>query len=216
MHAVRGVSRQWRWVTGWDDDLDMRDDPAVVELVERARGGDPAAWSAIVDRYAALVHGICRRYGLTGADADDVGGSVWLRLVQHLELIREPAALPGWLASTTRRECLQALRRTRHHLPVDEQHDLDDAGPPVDEALLAEERRQALRLAFADLQERCQRLLELLFTEPPVAYTEVSRVLDMPVGAIGPNRKRCLERLRRSRALAGFGYVAAGAGTDEG
>jgi hypothetical protein len=39
------------------------------------------------------------------ADADDVGGSVWLRLVEQLGALREPAALPGWIATTTDREC---------------------------------------------------------------------------------------------------------------
>ena len=203
-------------MTSSGHDLRMRDDPAVVELVERARRGDARAWSAIVDRYAALVWGICRRYGLTGPDADDVGGSVWLLLVQHLDSIREPAALPGWLASTTRRECLQMLRSTQRQVPVDDQQIADGSEPASDEGLLIEERRHAVRLAFADLHHRCQRLLALLFADPPAPYAQISTVLDMPVGAIGPNRMRCLERLRRSRALAGFSNAAAGVEADQG
>jgi RNA polymerase sigma factor (sigma-70 family) len=185
----------------------MRDDPAVVDLVRRARDGDAAAWDGIVERYAALVWSVCRRYGLTGSDADDIGGSVWLSLVEHLDTLREPAALPGWLARTTQRECLQLLRARKRQVLIEDPE--VDAGPrpveepaPLDTALLVEERRHALRMAFAELSPRCRELLGMLFGESPAPYTEISDRLGIPIGAIGPNRGRCLDRLRRSRALA--------------
>jgi len=183
----------------------MRDDPVVVDLVVRARQGDKAAWDTIVERYAPLVWSVCRRHRLTGVDAEDVGASVWLRLVESLDGLREPAALPGWLATTARRECLQFLTTKKRQVPVE---DLDlgiDPGPESDDWLLAEERRDALREAFAGLQERCRRLLAMLFGEPPTPYAEISATLEMAIGAIGPNRKRCLDRLRRSRSLLDLG-----------
>src|SRR5215468_8114196 len=94
-----------------DDPVD--DGSSVAGLVARARKGDKQAWDALVERYAPLVWSICRRHRLDGADADDVGQSVWLKLVEHLDRIRDPAALPGWLATTTRRECWGVLRATR-------------------------------------------------------------------------------------------------------
>lgn len=97
----------------------MRDDPVVVALVLRAREGDAAAWDAIVERYAPLLWGVCARYGVTGSDADDVAGGVWLRLVERLDTLHEPAALPGWLVRTTQRQCLQLLRARKRQVPVD-------------------------------------------------------------------------------------------------
>ena len=90
----------------------MRDDPTVVALVTRARDGDKDAWDELVERYAPLVFSVCRRYRLAPPDIDDVGQSVWLRLVEHLPGLREPAALPGWIATTTQRECFR-LRLAR-------------------------------------------------------------------------------------------------------
>jgi len=179
----------------------VRDDPSVVDLVRRARDGDKGAWDEIVERYATLVWGVCRRYGLSGPDADDVGGAVWLRLVENLGTIREPAALAGWLATTTRRECLQLLRSKKRSVPIEDLEVTDSGSPAADEWLLVEEQRHALRMAFAELSVRCRELLSILFEDPPPAYTEISATLAMPVGAIGPNRKRCLDRLRRSRSL---------------
>src|SRR5882672_4858943 len=131
----------------------MRDDPTVVALVERARGGEQAAWDEIVDRYATLVWSVCRRYGLAGGDAEDVGANVWLRLVERLGSIREPAALPGWIATTTRRECLQVLRGKGRQVLVRDDRFADEESPASDEWLLEQERHTALRLAFGELAE---------------------------------------------------------------
>jgi hypothetical protein len=77
----------------------MRDDPAVTALVTRARNGEEQAWDALVERYAPLIWSICRSHRLAGTDAGGVGQRVWLQLVDHLDEVRDPAALPG-LATT--------------------------------------------------------------------------------------------------------------------
>lgn len=50
--------------------------------------------------------------------------------------------------------------------------------------------------AFAQLPERCQRLLSVLMVDEPPSYEELSAALGMPIGSIGPTRGRCLEKLR--------------------
>jgi len=182
----------------------MRDDPVVTDLVIRASGGDRQAWDAIVERYAPLIWCICRRYRLRDADTEDVGQAVWLHLVQHLDSLRDPAALPAWIATTTRRECHRVLRATRN-LPADEQgrHNTpDEQTATAEHELLAAERNAALREAFARLPPDCQRLLAMLICDPPVPYAQISARLGIPVGSIGPNRRRYLERLRRDPAIA--------------
>jgi RNA polymerase sigma factor (sigma-70 family) len=173
----------------------MLDDRTVVALVEQARAGDQEAWNRIVERYATLVWSVCRRYGLSGADADDIGAVVWLRLVERLDSLREPAALPGWIATTTRRECLQWLKASKRQVVTDEiEGEGGEEGP--DEWLLVQERHLVLRAAFAELSERCRRLLSMLFDDPPMPYAEIAAELGLRIGAIGPTRMRCLDRLR--------------------
>jgi RNA polymerase sigma factor (sigma-70 family) len=182
----------------------MRDDSVVADLVTRARNGDKQAWDALVERYAPLIWSICRRYRLGGADAEDVGQAVWLHLVEHLDNLRDPAALPGWLAITTRRECCRVLRATGK-LPAGGlvlENMPDEQTAPAGHELLVAERNAALREAFARLPPRGQRLLALLITDPPVPYTEISATLGIPVGSIGPSRHRYLDRLRRDPAIA--------------
>jgi RNA polymerase sigma factor (sigma-70 family) len=184
----------------------VRDDPSVVALVARAAGSDQAAWDELVDRYAPLVWSICVRYQLSSQDIEDVGQNVWLRLVEQLGNLREPAALPGWLATTTRRECLRVVKASqRYEMPGTE---LDEKLPPhtdaamIEQEIITAEQNALLRAALAELPPRCRQLLSMLISDPPCSYAEISAVLGIRIGTIGPERGRCLERLRRSEFLA--------------
>jgi RNA polymerase sigma factor (sigma-70 family) len=181
-------------------------DRLVTDLVTRATNGDQRAWDALVERYAPLVWSICRRYRLSAADADDAGQAVWLHLVDQLDNIRDPAALPGWLATTTRRECTRILRAAQKTQPQGSM--LDATTIPgqqtatIEDELLRAERHAALREALTHLPPHCQQLIALLIEDPPVPYTEISARLGIPVGSIGPCRGRCLDKLRRYPAVA--------------
>ena len=184
----------------------MRDDPTVTALVTRAAGGDQSAWDKIVERYAPLVWSVCRRYRLDRADTDDVAQNVWLRLVEQLSALREPAALPGWLATTTQRECLRVLRVTsqadrRNERLADEMVTASQS-VEIEEEIIAAEWNRVLNLAFDELLPPCRQLLSMLMQEPPVPYAEISRRLGIPVGGIGPRRARCLDKMRRCPPLA--------------
>jgi len=183
----------------------MRDDSVAADLVTRAQHGDQRAWDSLVERYAPLVWSICRRYRLSRADTDDVGQTVWLRLVTRLDTVRDPAALAGWIATTTRRECGKVRRAARSSPTARRELDADTAADtgaePAESRLLAAERHAALREAFTSLPHSCQQLLALLIEDPPVPYAQISARLGIPVGSIGPTRRRCLQKLRRHPAI---------------
>jgi len=178
----------------------------VTDLVTCARKGDKRAWDALVQRYSPLIWSICRRHRLRDADAEDVGQSVWSHLVDQLDNVRDPAALPGWLATTTRRECLRVLRAAREPVAagygLDAQILSDEQARTAEQELLVAERHAALREAFLALPPSDQRLIGLLLEDPPVPYAEISSRLGIPVGSIGPRRGRCLDKLRRDPAIA--------------
>jgi len=184
----------------------MHGNRSVTELVTRARNDDQQAWNALVKRYAPLIWSICRRYRLTGADAGDVGQSVWLHLVDHLDNLRDPSALAGWLATTTRRECLRVLR-TAQRSPaaasvIDAENIPGQRTGIAEEELLRAERHAALHEALTHLPPHGQLLIALLTADPPVPYAQISATLGIPIGSIGPTRSRCLTELRRYPAIA--------------
>lgn len=182
----------------------MRDDPVVVALVDGVRDGDAAAWDELVARYAPLVWSICLRFHFNEVDAHDVGQTVWLRLIEYLPRLRDPAALPGWIAITTRNECLRLVRLEKRDQDATQLSATNLLSTPetVDERLLIAERNAALRTAFGQLAAPCQRLLNALLVDPPRSYASIADELGMPTGSVGPRRARCLEKLRRSPALA--------------
>ena len=175
-------------------------------MIRAANGGDDQAWSAIVDRFAGLVWSIARAHRLAPAEAADVAQTTWLRLVENLDRITEPERLGAWLATTTRRECLRHIRLRSRELPTGEdglfEAPSDDG---AEQRLITRERTAAVRRAFRRISDRCQALLRLLAAPQELSYEEIAAALDMPIGAIGPTRARCLDQLRRAPELAGFG-----------
>jgi RNA polymerase sigma factor (sigma-70 family) len=183
----------------------MADYPSVTDLVTHAKNGEQRAWDALVERYAPLIWSVCRRYRLEGADIEDVGQAVWLQLATNLNHLRTSAALPGWLVTTTRRECGRVLsaaaaRRAGEQVLMAEA--IPDTGnDAVEQELIVAEQHAALRDAFTRLPPGCQQLLALLIADPPVPYAEISARLGISIGSIGPYRRRCLDRLGRDPAI---------------
>jgi len=173
--------------------------------VRSAADGDQGAWNEIVDRFSGLLWATCHAFRLSTADASDVYQLTWLHLLEHLDSIRDPSRLPGWLATTCRRECLVLLRRNRRLQPVDDDRLLhlgvDAVGPaqPADTPLLVADRDASLWHAFRLLSDRCQQVLRMLVVIPengPPSYQLAAQALGLPTGSLGPTRGRCLAQLR--------------------
>jgi RNA polymerase sigma factor (sigma-70 family) len=178
----------------------------VNELVAGARCGDRRAWNALVERFLPMIRTTARSYRLNERDAEDVGQTVCMRLVESLDRIREPQALPKWIMTTTRHESLRLATSRRRMVPVDPlSNALDDIGSAAqiidDHDLLLAEQSRALRAGLAELPAAQRDLLLLLCDDQALSYREIGRRLAMPVGSIGPTRARGLARLRSSQAI---------------
>lgn len=184
----------------------MNDALTVTALVQAAGEGDPDAWKSLVEGYTPLVASVIVGHRLRGPDIEDVVQTVWLRLIEHLGDLREPRALPMWLITTARHECVRVLKASQRTQPFDPLQEREDllGGEPVelDERLLAAERHQMLLAAFGELPAHHRELLMLLMADPPVSYAEISNRLGIPVGSIGPTRARALQRLREAPPFA--------------
>ncbi len=166
-----------------------------------AREGSQEAWDDLVDFFGGLIWSVARSHGLNPSDAADVAQVTWLRLVEHLDGVKEPERLAAWLATTTRRECLRVLRSASRSVPLPSDDVLfdsvDRSARAVDTQLLAHERDRAVVDAFRRLPDRYQVLLGMLNADPPIKYVEVAEILHIPIGSIGPTRQRALACLRQ-------------------
>lgn len=178
-------------------------EPTDEALVQACRAGNATAWEALVDRYQRLVYAIARHSGLDAEQSADVFQRVFELLVESLPRIERPALIGAWLATTARHESWRVSRGERmvyrmQGEPLESARAVADDAPLPEALLLRLEQQHLVRLAVDSLDERCRRLLQLLFYRadaPP--YAEIAARLGMAEGAIGPTRARCLQKLRR-------------------
>lgn len=174
-------------------------DRGLADVVGAAAHGDQAAWAVLVRRYGSMVMAIARSCRLGEADVAEVHQVTWLRLVENIGRIERPERIGAWLATTAKRESLRLVRArgrlTFDHDALSQRPDTDAA--PIEAGTIAAERAAAVRRSFALLPPHCRRLLSTLAADDQASYKEVSALLCMPIGSIGPTRGRCLERLRR-------------------
>ncbi len=171
--------------------------------LEAALAGDRDAWNRIVSDHTRLLWWVARSYRLEEASSADLVQTVWLQLIRFGHRIEDPNRLPGWLATTARRE---ALRQTaQRELPDGELADDPDVlSPAVDERMLDEETIGIVLAAFERLSAEDQQILRLFIEVPPKSYQEIAALLGKTHGYIGPTRRRALNRLRALIREAGL------------
>jgi RNA polymerase sigma factor (sigma-70 family) len=181
---------------------------SVATLVHAAGDGNQEAWAELVRRFGGMIASVGRRYGLSQADIGELQQTTWLRLVENIHRLKQPERVGGWLATTASRQSLQlAKRSSRYSSGADHVlANLPDTSQPFDLELAPDSAEcRALQRAWDQLKPRCRNLLSLLMTEEGVVgYKELSQLLDMPIGSIGPTRARCLEHLRHLLADEGI------------
>jgi RNA polymerase sigma factor (sigma-70 family) len=184
------------------------------ELLQRCVQGEPAAWDALIDRYAALMYSIPLKFGFGEADAGDVFQSVCVTLLEKASTIRAPRGLAAWIITTTSRQCIAVARQQRRErarrgtseVPFDGDGEPPDRELLPEEELLALERQHAVKSAVGQLQPPCRELIEALFSDSAEhqSYDQLARSLSIAPNSLGPTRARCLEKLRRLLQASGY------------
>src|SRR5688572_4997428 len=165
---------------------------ADADLVARCREGDQEAWAELVNRFSRYVYAIAVRvYRLPEPDAEDVFQEVFTRTWQNLDDPRDYSAVRPWIATLTRRLCVDRLRAGAREAPAEELSDLEgtsDELDGIDEALMIHE-------AMKQLPEHCAEILDRFFARDE-SYRVIGEALDIPPGTIASRISRCLRKLR--------------------
>lgn len=177
------------------------------QLLLACRNGDQAAWEALIKRYQRLMYAIPRRAGLDEDQSADIFQDVFATLFQKLDDIDQPERLHSWLVTTARRKTWRVISKHRtarntvgddESVTLEEMSNIPDNAALPDQVLLKLEEQHRVRTAVAALDDRCRKLLTLLFYEAePPSYAEIATSLGTSEGSIGPTRARCLEKMLR-------------------
>jgi len=174
------------------------------QLAAEAVSGDTTSWEELVRRFGPRLYRIAGSHGLDEASAADVVQTTWLRALERLHMLREPAAIGGWLATIARRESVTVVRGRRRERLVDTYDSLDapdDDGRTPEDEITALDQNEQVRAALHRLPQRDRQLLTMLMASRAPSYTAASAALNIPVGSIGPTRARSLAALRRELVL---------------
>lgn len=178
-------------------------DDSDLQLVLACRRGDQLAWEKLIRRYQRLIYAIPLRAGLDEDQAAEIFQDVFTTFFQKLNDIEEPEKLQAWLVTTARRKTWRTIAKSQTRTREDTEATNDaatvrDETPLPDEQLLILEEQHQIRMAVSMLDERCQKLVQMLFYQAqPPSYAEIAASLGIPEGSIGPTRARCLGKLLR-------------------
>ena len=163
------------------------------ELIELCLQGDSASWEVLIRKYQNLIYSVPLKHRLSSQDAADIFQSVCMVMLQKLSTLRQSETLASWLYVTTRRQCWKLLRKQSREVEIDESTE-DTVEESAEDVVL----QHQIRMGLAQLPDKCRDLLTALYyADPPLSYDEIAKKFDIPFGSIGPNRARCLEKLKK-------------------
>lgn len=186
-----------------------------LELVNRARTGDLAAFRELFQRHRPDVTRLVFRLMGRTADLEDVTQDVFLQVYRSLPDFRGDAKFSTWLHRVTVNVVLMARRsaRSRPSLVFEEPEALDVELLP-DEDAARRERLRAFARCIDKLAEK-KRTAFLLHDVEGVAAAEVATMVGAPVLTVRTRlfyaRKELAEHMRDEPALAAIAErIAAG------
>src|ERR1043166_6196255 len=152
------------------------------ELVRRCRRSDQAAWDTLVDRYQRLIYAIPRRAGLSEEQAADVFQEVFLTLLEKIESIEQPEKIRSWIVTTAKFKTWAVIRGSKGLYSPETEEEMEaemarivDRAPLADDMLIELEDQHLIRTALRTLEERCRRILSMIYLcDPSASYAEVA------------------------------------------
>ena len=162
-------------------------------LVQRARGGDTAAFTALFHRHYAAVREFAYRVVLDAHGADDVAQESFIRAARQLETLRDGQAFVAWIYRIASRVSFSQLRARRAH-----QHKLQRAALEEPDASVespTEDGQRALA-AMQSLPAKLRQAVALVILDG-LSHAEAASRLDCAESTISWRIFRAKRALRR-------------------
>ena len=179
------------------------------DLIRKCLKGDSRAWDALVKTHARLVWSIPFRYGLSEEDAEKVFAAVWEHVMHKLDVVRGSPKFSTWLITVASRESWRLINQ-RKQVEAEASALGSTVSSPDDFSLSVEairklEEQQLVRQAMERLLSPCRQLLWHLYYDPDSPNDgAIAGTLRMAMESIGPQREKCLVKLRQTLTSMGF------------
>ena len=178
---------------------------ADLELVQRCRQGEPAAYEELYRAHSARLYSLLLRMLGGAEDAEDLLQEVFLQAYRKLDGFRGESSLGTWLYRLAVNQCLDYLRGRQNRMAkATASLDDDDAAEPAaaQPVVPAAISRIDLERAIARLPEGC-RLAFVLHDVEGFAHHEVASLLGISEGTSKSQVHKA--RLKLRAILSGVG-----------
>ncbi len=172
-----------------------------LDLVERHRYGDPAAFETIYERFERMVYNLALRMSGDPEEASELSQEVFLRVHRHLSGFRGGSTLKTWIYRVTVNCCRSHLRRrrwpwgSRHGGPVEALERLPDPAPGPEAVALNRDLGERLAAALVAIPLPFREAVVLRDVHG-LSYEEIARMLRVRLGTVRSRIARGRERLR--------------------
>jgi RNA polymerase sigma-70 factor (ECF subfamily) len=204
MSAQLGNLRQFLSKVLGPRDQDSLADGQLLERYVAHR--DQEAFSALVQRYGALVLGVCNRVLHNSHDAEDAFQATFFVLARQADSLDGSGALANWLYTVAYRTALKARNNAARRLAHERQVAYMQPAQIAEEDLW-EEIRPMLDEELSQLPEKYRAPLVLCFLEGK-SHQEAARQLGWPSGSMSRRMSRARELLRARLAQRGVALPA--------
>lgn len=185
-------------------------DPAFLsdeELQQQVLAGDINAFEGIMRHHNQRLFRVARSIVTDDSEAMDVVQEAYISAFRNLDNLQDPALLPNWLARITRNTALMRIRKSKRHLPMDEQefdnvmHLFNQAQQPAqpDRQLANAQLRQVLENCIDELPVIFRTVFMLRAVEQ-CSVNATAEILDIPAATVKTRYHRA-KKLMQKRFL---------------
>jgi RNA polymerase sigma-70 factor (ECF subfamily) len=186
--------------TGRQPSVDSSDQNGAVEesdrqLIAAVAHGDDAALTEIYQRYGTVIFNYLLRLVRDQTVAEDLLQETFVAVWQGAGSYRRRAMAKTWMLSIAHNKAVSWLRRN-HPESIDDDRELRSEEPGPESVSLINWRNDELLAALDYLSPNHRAVVELVFVHG-LAYKEVAKIMDSPVGTVKSRMSYALKHLHR-------------------
>ena len=171
------------------------------KLIERASGGDPAAFNRLMEMHEKRMYAVSLRMCGNREDAQDCLQEAMLRVYRAIGSFKGQSSFGTWVYRITMNTCLDELRRKKNKQSASLDNMLDQGWSPTDESASPEkkaiqsEMRRCISKSIQELPEDMRSAI-IMRDIHGYSYDEIADTLNVNVGTIKSRISRGREKLR--------------------
>jgi RNA polymerase sigma-70 factor (ECF subfamily) len=165
------------------------------DLLTRFNQGDAAAFAELVELFGPRLKGFFLRKGVQASTAEDLSQHVFIRLYNSASRYQARGRFDSFCFQVAHNIFLDHCRSKKVTLHGDGIPEQSDERTQASEQVESRDRDQILRKILAEQDDETRELLELAVLQR-LAYSDVSAILDIPVGTVKSRVHYALRRMR--------------------